>query len=412
LLKLFAPLVFSLLVFTGWFTSVAVNCQVVTVSFQIPYQEWTLYIQQREQYLKIATIKTEGFADLSPDGQLLAAIETEQKQYDSQPVIYDLSSATPEIPHIIPSHHDRAVYLRQKSWNNQSSKILLRDNFPVNRNNLLFIYDVQLNTYYSPTKLAEVFHPTWSPDGSLLAFLAYEFDYLSPISPLPMEDYAVYVTSSEGVPYKTIPLEASSLDALQWLRDGKLALTFCMNSNCQIKLINLETDAEIQFNLGSSLLFYDLPDEKWLLTDLSTRSLNMSNLYLFDLNTQRRKPLVQVDSLISQPNLSADGQFIAYRALVDGVYQILITNLKTFETHVQPLNDPIPEIWFNNGYNAPDNGVDKLWLDGVIWHPSENTFLFPDNNLIYLHDVETQSARPLPDLLIGESLRPVSWKCS
>jgi hypothetical protein len=263
--------------------------------------------------------------------------------------------------------------------------------------------------------LREVYYPVWSPDGNKLAFLAYDLDYLSATEPRPRLDYAVYITSADGIPLMTISLEMvafrdQGFTSIQWLTDGRLAITTCPNSNCELRVINLDTLEETSFNLGTALLFYDLPGtSQWLLTEPSLTRFGLLNLYLFDTKTRQKTQISHIDYLVSQPRLSHDGQFIAYLAEVDDKYQLFITRLITGETYTRLFEETLPEIWMNNWGHAPDNLIDKLWSGSIIWYTTKNQFLFSDNHIIYIYDVESQTAESAIQLSTDEYLR--YWKC-
>jgi Tol biopolymer transport system component len=298
--------------------------------------------------------------------------------------LYTISASGFDYIERMPSHEYSTVSPRENGWSPDGHFLALH-NIMDNRNDRLFIYDTLQNTFFSPTELSSALHVTWSPNGQFLAFIAYDYIPNGMVSP-EKRGYALYLSQYDGESIAVIPVDEHTLARFEWLSDEELAITHCQDVNCQLQVHNIITN-QIEYRNTNNLLIESLIPSvnATLLTAIGDR-----NVFLSNANGEISQ-LTRADTVLSQPIISPNEEFISVRVEEDGVYKLVILNLANpSEVIFIKLFDEIPALLTSN------RGGSFPYLYGFYytfddWHPYENLLLVADNGSIQVYDVEANT---------------------
>ncbi len=268
-----------------------------------------------------------------------------------------------------------------------------------------FLYSLVDEQYLMPTDLTNVHNATWSSDGSFMAFVGFNLhnDGGTHI----INDFNVYVYWVEiGRFYPvSVPVDRDSLARIQWFTDDELAITHCTDDECRLTTFNVRMEQAADNRLGDNLVSAYLEGtHEFIITSLDYTQVS---------RTVREQgevlPFTPVDRLWSEPRVSADERYVAYTADVDGIYNLVISDIDTQEVVIQvELGDDRPDlVRGNSGYRLPH----EPYFSFGDWHPRENRFLYVDSGAVHVLRVESGVIETVVEFDPSLESASATWVC-
>jgi hypothetical protein len=305
----------------------------------------------------------------------------------------------------IPAHSSFTLSPRENNAWSPDGRFIALHNIMDSYIARLFIYDTLEHTFYAPTELTHVYHVSWSPSTNFIAYIAYDLSY-DVETFHEKRNYALYVSRYDGETLSVIPVAEESFARFQWLSDDELILTTCVENTCQAEIHNIQTQQVKYLAIGNMLIsgWIEVIDS-FLLTSIEDR-----NLFLLN-ESGEIITLTQVDTVLSEPILSHDGQYISITVQDEGIYQLLILDILQQQVIARfALSGEIPTVLTNNRWDSFPYLYGFYYPFGE-WHPHENSLLFVDNGTIYVYDVRSDNVEPIHLSDSNGSFFSPTWLC-